>query len=85
VFQSLGGSGGGDSKPAVSYSAMEETQFAVPRFWPWICCLSGSADGDSCVFSLLFSKSWVPKLLALNLGYRCRYSRHSISRMPKKM
>jgi hypothetical protein len=63
VFLSLGGSGGGDSNSAVSsYSGVEEIQFAAPTFWPWICCLSGSADGDSCVL-LLLSKPWVPNLL----------------------
>ena len=82
MFLFLGGSGGGDNKPAVSsYSDVDEIKFAVPRFWS--CCLSGSAGGDSFMF-LLFSKPRWPKLLetrsASNGNFPIRIVNHTASK-----
>ena len=68
MFLSLGGSGSGDSKSAVSsYSVVEAIlKFAVPRFW--ICCLSGNAGRESFVFLLLSKSHWWKFLEAASSG-----------------
>ena len=68
MFLSLGGSGGGDSKSAVSsYSVVEVIlKFVVPRFW--ICCLSGNAGGESFVLLLLSKSHWLKFFEAASSG-----------------